>query len=52
MAINDKLKEKGSLERKRDALKKNMDSAQARGNDAEYKRYKREYDAIVRSLTK
>ncbi len=50
MAIREELKEVSALKRKKDSLKKGMDSAHARGAQEEYKRYKQEYEAICRAL--
>lgn len=53
MAIHrEELKELTSLKRKHESLKKRMDDALVRGADMEYSRYKREYDAISRTLEK
>lgn len=52
MTIREELKEVSALRRKWGLLQKNMDSAIQRGAQAEYKRYKQEYDAIDRVLKK
>ena len=52
MTIREELKEVSALRRKWTLLQKSMDSASRRGAQAEYKRYKQEYDAIDRVLKK
>lgn len=52
MAIKEELKELTSLKRKYVILGEKMKGALARGAEAEYSRYKIEYDAIGRTLAK
>lgn len=52
MAIQEELRELKSLKRKHILLKKKMEESLARGAEAEHSRYKREYDAITRTLEK
>lgn len=50
MALNEELKEVSAMRRKANRLHGLIDEAKKRGADAEVKRYKTEYDALVRSL--
>ncbi len=52
MPIKEELKELTSLKRKHKLLLEKMKGALGRGADAEHSRYKREYDAIGRTLAK
>jgi len=50
MPLNEELKEVSAMRRKANRLHELMEEASKRGSDAEVKRYKTEYDALVRSL--
>ena len=50
MALNEELKEVSAMRRKANRLHGLMEKAMERGSEVEVKRYKTEYDAIVRSL--
>ncbi len=50
MALNEELKEVSAMRRKANRLHGLMEDAKKRGSDTEFKRYKLEYDALVRAL--
>lgn len=50
MALNEELKEVSAMRRKANRLHGLMEDANKRGSYAEAKRYKSEYDALVRAL--
>jgi len=50
MPMNEELKEVSAMRRKANSLHVLIEEAKKRGSEAEVKRYKTEYDALIRSL--